>query len=87
MRAIAPSLSAYRRIDSVLVGSVSGSGTDGIGSAWSTPGSGCWNDADSAKIAFPRWTPITRRVVNERPSRMRSTSYTIGMLGSPGRMK
>ena len=38
-------------------------------------------------MALPRWIAVTRRVVNDRPSRIRSTSYTIGMLGSPGRMK
>ena len=29
----------------------------------------------------------TRRVVKDRPSRTRSTRYTIGTAGSPGRMK
>src|SRR5689334_21906430 len=38
-------------------------------------------------MALPCCTATTRRVVNERPSRMRSTSYTIGTRGSPGRMK
>jgi len=32
-----------------------------------------WNDADSVKIGSPCWTPITRLVVNDRPSRIGST--------------
>ena len=42
---------------------------------WTDPGpvSATWNDAESAKIARPCWTATTRRVVNERPSRIRST--------------
>src|SRR5579859_3133956 len=51
------------------------------------PGWSSWNDAESEKIASPCWIATTRRVLNERPSRMRSTSYTIGTDGSPGRMK
>ena len=39
------------------------------------------------KIASPRWIATTRRVVKLAPSRMRSTSYTIGVFGSPGRRK
>src|SRR6185369_9713261 len=39
------------------------------------------------KMALPFWIATTRRVVNELPSRMRSTSYTIGRLTSPGRKK
>ena len=34
------------------------------------------------KIARPCWMATTRRVVKLRPSRMRSTSKTIGMFGS-----
>ncbi len=56
------------------VGSVSGSGTSGIGSPCSKPSSTVWNDADRLKIALPCWTATTRRVVKDRPSRMRSTS-------------
>ncbi len=65
----------------------SGGGTPGIGSACSGPGSGWWNDADRVKIVSPCWTADTRRVVKDRPSRTRSTRYTIGTAGSPGRMK
>ena len=39
-----------------------------------------WNDAARLKIACPCWMATTRRVVKLRPSRMRSTSYTIGTL-------
>ncbi len=56
------------------VGNDSGSGTSGIGSWWSGPLSSTWNDADRLKMARPCWMATTRRVVNERPSRMRSTS-------------
>ena len=53
---------------------VSGSGTAGIGSKCSYPSSAMWNDAASWKMARPCWMATTRRVVNDRPSRMRSTS-------------
>jgi hypothetical protein len=33
------------------------------------------------------WTALTRRVEKERPSRRRSTSYTMGFVTSPGRRK
>ncbi len=56
-------------------GSVSGVGTpSGPGTECSRPSCGSWNDADSEKIASPRWTASTRRVVNECPSRTRSVS-------------
>ena len=56
-------------------GSDSGSGTSvGGGSLCSRPSWCSWNDADSAKIASPRWMASTRRVVKERPSRTRSVS-------------
>ena len=58
-----------------------------MGSAWTGPGSGWWKDADKVKIVLPCWIADTRRVVNDRPSRTRSTVYTIGTAGSPGRMK
>ena len=38
-------------------------------------------------MARPCWMATTRLVVNDRPSRMRSTSYRIGAPGSPGRRK
>jgi Na+/proline symporter len=38
------------------------------------PSSGTWNEADRLKMALPCWMATTRRVVKERPSRMRSTS-------------
>ena len=59
---------------SCSVSSVSGGGTSGIASWCSNPGSSFWNDADMLKIALPFWIATTRRVVNELPSRMRSTS-------------
>jgi hypothetical protein len=56
--------------------------------AWcSKPSSATWNEAARLKICCPCCTAITRRVVKLPPSRERSTSKTIGMLGSPGRMK
>ncbi|CAM5658450.1 hypothetical protein STENM327S_08997 [Streptomyces tendae] len=39
------------------------------------------------KIVRPCCTAVTRRVVNDRPSRSRSTWYTIGTPGRPGRRK
>ena len=39
------------------------------------------------KIAPIDWRATTRRVTNERPLRMRSTSKRIGSVWSPGRMK
>ena len=65
----------------------SGGGTSGIGSACSGPGSAWWNDADRVKMVWPCWIADTRRVVNDRPSRVRSTVYTSGTVVSPGRMK
>src|ERR1035438_2898329 len=38
-------------------------------------------------MVLPRWIADTRRVLNDRPSRTRSTVYTIGTCGSPGLMK
>lgn len=65
--------SAYRGSICAAVGSVSGSGAVGI-SAWcSSPSSYVWKDAERWKIGWPCWTATTRRVVKERPSRMRST--------------
>ena len=54
-------------------GRPSGSGASGIGTWCSRPVSGRWNDADSVKMAWPCWIAVTRRVLNERPSRVRST--------------
>lgn len=60
----------------------------GGGSWCSKPASsGRWKDAVRLKIVRPCWTAVTRRVVNDRPSRTRSTSYTIGTPGRPGRRK
>ena len=56
------------------VASSSGAGTSGIGNWWERPVSSTWNEADMLKMAWPCWMATTRRVVNERPSRMRSTS-------------
>jgi hypothetical protein len=39
------------------------------------------------KIVSPCWRATMRRVLNERPSRVFSTTYTIGIDGSPGRRK
>ncbi len=56
------------------IGSVSGPGTAGMLAAWwLTPSSKMWKDADSAKMVLPCWIATTRRVVNDRPSRTRST--------------
>ncbi len=79
-----PSIRASR---SEFRSTVSGGGASGIGSACSGPGSGWWKDADRVKIVLPCWTADTLRVVKDRPSRTRSTRYTIGTDGSPGRMK
>ena len=65
----------------------SGSGTSGMGSLCSGPSSTTWNDVAMLKIARPCWIATTRRVTKLRPSRMRSTSKTIGVSGSPGRRK
>jgi hypothetical protein len=32
-----------------------------------------WNDADMVKMVLPCWMAVTRRVVNDLPSRTRST--------------
>ena len=46
-----------------------------------------WNDADIEKIVSPCWTARTRRVVNERPVRVRSTKKMVASCGRPGRRK
>ncbi|SLH92121.1 Uncharacterised protein [Mycobacteroides abscessus subsp. abscessus] len=68
-------------------GRSSGAATSGISSWWAGPVSPMWNEADMVKMAAPSCTPVTRRVQNERPSRMRSTRYTVGCCGLPGRRK
>ena len=52
----------------------SGSGTSGIGIWCSRPASRSWNEAERLKMARPCCTATTRRVVKDRPSRIRSTS-------------
>jgi hypothetical protein len=64
-----------------------GAGTLGIANWCSAPGSAMWIDAESVKIAFACWGAMTRRVANDLPSRIRSTSCTIGAAGSPGRRR
>ena len=48
--------------------------SSGPGSCQSIPGSGSWNEAVRLKIAMPSWSAVTCRVVNDRPSRVRSTT-------------
>ena len=48
---------------------------------------GAWNDALIDRIGLPCWIACTRRVENDRPSRIRSTLKVIGWVSSPGRMK
>ncbi len=57
-----------------MVGRSSGAGTSGMAKAWSKPSSGTWKLADRLKMTLPCWMATTRRVVNEPPSRSRSTS-------------
>ena len=73
-------------------GSDSGPGTSGIGSECSTTGrSPAWKSAVSAKMATSEPLRVcrasTRRVLNDRPSRSRSTSKRISSAVSPGRRK
>jgi hypothetical protein len=46
-----------------------------------------WNDAAMKKIGLSCWYATERRTENERPSRMFSTRYSMGSVGSPGRTK
>jgi hypothetical protein len=46
-----------------------------------------WNEDEAKKITWPPWRATARRAENERPSRMFSTSNTIGRSVRPGRMK
>ena len=46
----------------------------GHGELVERPSSSTWNEADRLKMARPCWMATTRRVVNDRPSRIRSTS-------------
>jgi hypothetical protein len=55
-------------------GTSSGGGTSGISAWWSKPSSGTWKLAAMLKMTLPCWMATTRRVVNEPPSRRRSTS-------------
>ena len=70
-------------------GRASGGGTKlGILAVWtSTSSSGTWKDASRLRMAPPDWRAATRRVLNERPLRSRSTSKRTGSLIVPGRMK
>ena len=85
--ALRSSCSGRRHCGRGLTGRSSGPGTSGIGSLCVGPSSATWNDAAMLKIARPCWMATTRRVTKLRPSRMRSTSKTIGVSGSPGRRK
>ena len=42
---------------------------------------------DIANVTFPCWWASTRRTLNPRPSRIRSTWNSTGWVGSPGRRK
>ena len=68
-------------------GRTAGSGTAGISSWWSSPPSGSWKEQLIDRIGLPCWIAWTRRVENDRPSRIRSTLKVIGWVSSPGRMK
>src|SRR5690242_14029455 len=74
---------------SAIVGRDSGDGTVRAGGSWCSklPGSGLWKEAVRVKIVRPCCTAVTRRVVKDLPSRTRSTWYTIGTPGRPGRRK
>ena len=72
---------------SAVVGTSSGGGAVGIGSAWSGPVSGSWNEAIIDRIGRPCCRAWVRRALNDRPSRSRSTENSIGTAGSPGRRK
>lgn len=65
----------------------SGGTGGGLTCCQSSPGSGSWKEAISSKIGFPSWLAVTRRVENDRPSRVRSTSRRTGSAGWPGLMK
>ena len=67
--------------------SSSGDGTSGIGSWWSSPSAGVWNDAIIDRIGAPRCSACVRRAEKELPSRSFSTLNSIGSLLSPGRRK
>ena len=68
-------------------GRLSGSATTGAVSWWSSPASGTWKEQLIDRIGLPCWMAWTRRVENDRPSRIRSTLKVIGWVSSPGRMK
>jgi hypothetical protein len=87
-RAKASVRSGYRAIQSAMVGTSSGPGTPvGAGVWWSRPCSATWNDADMKKMVRPFCWAVDRRTENERPSRIFSTTKSIGTVGSPGRTK
>jgi hypothetical protein len=45
-----------------------------MGIWWSMPISSSWNEQAMVKMAWPCWIALTRLVVNDFPSRIRSTS-------------
>ena len=53
----------------------------------SWPASSTWNESDIVRITPTDWRATTRRVTNDRPLRMRSTSNRMGSAWSPRRMK
>ena len=70
------------------VGSRSGAGTTGAGSAsCSVPARGSANDADMLKMTSPFWIATTRLAENDRPSRSRYTWKTVGLAALPLRRK
>lgn len=75
-------------MSSSCVSSSSGGGTVGMvnwcctGLPWES-----WKEAWQMKIGFPCWMAFTERTEKLFPVRVRSTSYSTGTLGSPGRGK
>jgi hypothetical protein len=51
---------------SAVVGTSSGGGASGMGSAWSRPVSGTWNEAIIDRIGWPCCRACVRRALNER---------------------
>ena len=69
-----PAASACRRRMRCSGSRSSGGATSGMGNWCSRPRSRSWKEIDMVKMARPCWMATTRRVVKERPSRIRSTT-------------
>src|SRR3974377_49278 len=69
------------------LGTSSGRGTSGIGSWYSSPASGVWNEQRRRDVVLPSCSAVTCRGENNGLARKRSTVSGVGGPGRTGRKK